>query len=516
MFTSRLSLASSIALTSLSIFIACQSRKSNGEPTMPQNISPQDVRRPAVAGSWYSNDPDELSEELRDYMAHAQNFNLPEIVGLVSPHAGYVYSGPVAAYAYRQVEGQNYDVVVVIAPSHAEGFPFASVYARGGYQTPLGVIPVDTSLARAIAANRRWVKAGDRGHRQETLGRQEHSLEIQLPFLQLALGDFKLVPIVMGDQNEEVVHELAKALAASLKGKHALLVASSDLSHYHPYDDANKIDAGVLRRVERFETDSLLHDLNGKKVEACGGGPICAVMEASRLLGADKSKVLKHANSGDVPQGDKHGVVGYMAAAFYHSAGSETKPAAKLSRGEAEPLSAQDRRILMHIARSTIEAVVQGKEPPHVEVNSPSLLEDRGAFVTIKKEGNLRGCIGYIIGIKPLYQTVREVAEWAALRDPRFDPVRPEELPFLQLEISALSAPRRITDTHEIQVGVHGIIMRRSYRQGLLLPQVAAEYGWDRQTFLEQTCRKAGLPPNAWKDEETEIEIFSAEVFGEE
>ncbi len=516
MRTNHLRLLSSIALTTLLIFGACRSQKSSGESNMPQTIPSQDIRRPAVAGSWYSDDPAELSEDLRGYMSNAQDFQLSDIVGLVSPHAGYVYSGPVAAYAYRQVEGQNYDVVVVIAPSHTEGFPFASVYARGGYQTPLGVIPVDTALAKAIAANRRWVKAGDRGHRQEGMGRQEHSLEIQLPFLQLALGDFKLIPIIMGDQNEEVVHELAKALAASLKGKRALLVASSDLSHYHPYDQANRLDAGVVRRIEEFQPDSLLGDLKADRVEACGGGPICAVMEASKLLGADEAKVLKHANSGDVPAGDKRGVVGYLAAAFYRSKSAEKLAKTELSRGEAAPLSLPDRRILMHIARSTIEAVVQGKEPPPVEVTSPALLEDRGAFVTIKKGGNLRGCIGYIIGVKPLYQTVREVAESAALRDPRFDPVRPAELPDLELEISALSVPRQIKDANEIQVGVHGIIIRRGYRQGLLLPQVATEYGWDRTTFLEHTCRKAGLPPNAWKDEETEIEIFSAEVFGEE
>lgn len=474
---------------------------------------PQDVRRPAVAGSWYSSDSLELKDQLENYLSAARDFQLPEILGLVSPHAGYVYSGPIAAYAYRQIEGRHYDIVVVVAPSHVEAFPFAAVYGRGAYQTPLGTIPVDVEVAKAIAENHARVKISDRGHRQENLSRQEHSLEMQLPFLQLALGDFKLVPIVMGDQSDSIVNDLADALAEALRGKHALLVASSDLSHFHDYNEANRLDANLNKLVEQFDPRRLLEDLHYDKVEACGGGPICAVMEACRKLGATHAKVLKHANSGDTPAGDRYRVVGYTAAAFYGN--PKTSKADKLSRGEAEPLSEQDQQTLLHIARTTIEEVVKGERATDPEVTSAALMEDRGAFVTIHKKGDLRGCIGYIIGIKPLCQTVREVAEAAALRDPRFNPVTPDELPDLELEISALSVPRRITNIEEIQVGVHGIIIRRGYRQGLLLPQVATENGWDRRTFLEYTCRKAGLPPNAWSDPETEIEIFSAEVFGE-
>ena len=481
---------------------------------MEANIPSEDVRRPAVAGSWYSDNPTELRRELEGYLAQAENYKLANIMGLVSPHAGYAYSGPVAAYAYKQLEGKRYETIVVVAPSHIEAFPFAAVYGRGGYQTPLGIIPVDVDLAKAIAENGTSVKISDRGHRQENIGRQEHSLEIQLPFLQIVLGDFKLVPIVMGDQSPEIVHQLAEAMAKSVKGKSVLLVASSDLSHFHPDDVARRLDAGIQERVEAYDYDGLLADLQSHTVEACGGGPICAVMEACKKLGATKSKVLRYATSADAPMGDSRQVVGYLAAAFYKENGEQTGK--KVSGGEAKPLSLEDKRTLMHIARTTIEHVVRGEDVPEFEVTSPDLLEDRGAFVTINSHGQLRGCIGYIIGVKPLYLTVREVAEAAALRDPRFPPVKPQELPDLELEISALSVPRTITDVNEIEVGVHGIIMRRGYNQGLLLPQVATEYGWDRQTFLEHTCRKAGLPKDAWKDEDTEIQIFSAEVFSEE
>ncbi|RJP79623.1 MAG: AmmeMemoRadiSam system protein B [Candidatus Zixiibacteriota bacterium] len=483
---------------------------------MHASISPQDVRRPAVAGSWYTDDPADLRTELEEYLAQAQDLQLEGLTGLISPHAGYVFSGPVAAWAYRQVQGRSYNVVVVVAPSHADAFPFAAVYGRGGYQTPLGLVPVDTALARAIAGDHSLVKISDRGHRQESRGRQEHSLEIQLPFLQVALGDFKLVPVIMGDQTEAVCHDLAEALAAALKGRNALLVASSDLSHFHPYDEANRLDARVARRVEDFDASGLMQDLAGNRVEACGGGPMCAVMEACRKLGATQSKVLKTANSGDVPVGGRDRVVGYLAAALYQGPAPEQTAVPRREPDETVQLSPQDRATLLQIARTTIESVVKGDAPPPFDVASPGLLEDRGAFVTIHEAGQLRGCIGYIVGIKPLYQTVCEVAASAALRDPRFEPVQPRELPHLELEISALTVPRRISNVDEIQVGVHGIIIRKGYRQGLLLPQVAAEYGWDRDTFLAQTCRKAGLPSNAWQDPDTEIEIFSAEVFGEE
>lgn len=284
---------------------------------MEANLKPEDIRHPAVAGSWYSDDPIELRRELEGYMVEAADFDLDNIIALISPHAGYVYSGPVAAYSYKLLKGKHYDVVVVIAPSHVEAFPYAAIYGRGGYDTPFGIIPVDVELANEIASKDGAVKISDHGHRQEQYGRQEHSLEIQLPFLQVVLGDFKLVPIVMGDQSPTTVHGLAKALASALKGKNALMVASSDLSHFHPYDEANRIDAGIVDSVEEYNFEQLLTDLQRNKVEACGGGPICAVMEAAKELGAGYSRVLRHANSGDVAYGDKRQVVGYLAAAFY-------------------------------------------------------------------------------------------------------------------------------------------------------------------------------------------------------
>jgi AmmeMemoRadiSam system protein A len=323
----------------------------------------------------------------------------------------------------------------------------------------------------------------------------------------------------MGDQNWELCQTLGEALGNALKGRNALIVASSDLSHFHPYREANSLDSALIKLLEAYDPEEACLQLNSRKVEACGGGPIVSAMIAGKILGADGLKVIKHANSGDVPMGSKDSVVGYLAGVIYRM--TNTKEKSKRSEENKQmdqtegTLTITEKRQLMEIAKTTVDCVVRGKKVPDFVPISDNLKQERGAFVTLKIHGELRGCIGYIIPIKPLYLTVREVAESAALRDPRFPPVSVRELPELEYEISALSPIRKIENVNEIQVGKHGIIIRRGYNQGLLLPQVATEYGWNREQFLEHTCNKAGLPFDAWKKEGTEISIFSAEVFDE-
>ncbi|HEX9912376.1 MAG TPA: AmmeMemoRadiSam system protein A, partial [candidate division Zixibacteria bacterium] len=248
-------------------------------------------------------------------------------------------------------------------------------------------------------------------------------------------------------------------------------------------------------------------------------------MIAAQELGANQSKVVKYANSGDVT-GDKSQVVGYMSAVFYSpkvkvdtkknpGKSSKTRSEKEDEKKKAESgLSNKDKALLLRIAKETIDCKVKGVKCPEYNVTSQILRENRGAFVTIKKQGMLRGCIGYIQAVKPLYQTVQEMAEAAALNDPRFSPVTKEELKDLEIEISALTPLKKITDVNQIQVGIHGILIRKGYNSGLLLPQVATENNWNRKTFLEQTCFKAGIyDKDCWKDKDTEIYIFSAEVF---
>ena len=488
--------------------LICLGSPSLAQTSKGREIGMKEIREPAVAGMFYPDKPDLLSSDVKKYLENAKKEKIEgEIIALLSPHAGYMYSGQVAAYAYKLIEGKDLDSVVMIAPSHQALFKGASLYDRGGFRTPLGVVPIDVELSKKLMERRKEIQFLPEAHVQE------HSLEVQIPFLQIVSKSFKLVPIVMEPYwSWETCQSLASAIAETVKGKKVLLVASSDLSHYHPYDHAIRLDKIVLNRIEQFDPEGLYRDLKENRCEACGGGPIISIMLAAKALGANRGKVLKYLNSGDVT-GDRSRVVGYGAAVLYKMIGGTEKMKDEKRVGVDLGLSEQDKKTLHHIARTVIENKARGKSVPEFKVESPILKENRGAFVTINKKGQLRGCIGYIEGHGPLHQTIEEMAEAAAFRDPRFGPVKDKELPELELEISVLTPLKKITDVNEIQVGKHGIYIKKGWLSGLLLPQVATEYGWDRQTFLEHTCKKAGLPSNAWKEKDTEIYIFSADIF---
>jgi hypothetical protein len=465
------------------------------------------VRPAAVAGSFYPTDPNELAKMVDGFLAKATPPPLTGVVALVAPHAGYEYAGQVAAYSYALLKGRKFDRVVVIAPSHYEAFGFSSVYDGAAYATPLGQVPVDRAFAAKLATMSKSIKLSGLGH-TPTPDKPEHALEDQLPFLQRVLGQFQLVPIVMGDQSYENCRALGLALAKLMQGTNTLIVASSDLSHYHPYDDAVKIDHKTLKAIEEWDYLSMARNFDSRVWEACGGGPIIAAMIASERLGASQAKLLKYANSGDVPAGDKTRVVGYGAVAF-------VKAPARAGSSEAPfSLSQRDKDELLKIARKSVESAVRDhKQYEYSPVGFEALAQERGAFVTLKEHGQLRGCIGYVAPVKPLSITVRDVAMFAALRDTRFRPVSAGELGALEYEISVLSPLRRVLDVKEIRVGQDGLIMKSGDTEGLLLPQVPVEEKWDRATFLEQTCYKAGLPKNCWQDADTDIFRFTAVVF---
>lgn len=464
----------------------------------------QDIRKSIIAGSWYPGNPQALRSQIQGFFkAVPEGPGLSaELVALIAPHAGYTYSGQVAAYAYKLLLTQPFGQVVVIAPSHRYPFRGASIDRKTGYETPLGVIPVDGSLARTISDLSPVFKYVPEAHAQE------HALEIQLPFLQEALGAFKIVPIIQGSQDPTTCQEMAQALAKALKGEKVLLVASSDLSHFHPYGQAKTLDQKILDRVAAFDEKGLMQDITQDQVEACGGGPIVTVMKTARLLSADRAMVLKYANSGDVT-GDRSGVVGYMAAVLFKSNPGKERPAP----GKEEGFSDEEKTFLHKLALGAIEHHLLGNPMPTRDREPVRLAEKRGAFVTLKTRGQLRGCIGHTQAIKPLSQTIIDMAQAAAFQDPRFPPLSQKELKDLSIEISALTPFRQIKDIKEIQVGKHGLFIERGFNAGLLLPQVATEYGWDSLTFLEHTCQKAGLPKDAWKDKNSKIYVFSAEIF---
>jgi hypothetical protein len=400
--------------------------------------------------------------------------------------------------------------VVVIGPSHYESFPFVSVYNGDAYATPLGNVPVDKEFAAKLTKLSPLIQLSSRGH-APAQEQGEHSVEVQLPFLQRVLGEFKLVPIVMGDQNYETERALGVALATLLKGTDTLIVASSDLSHYHSYDEATKMDGKTLRGIAQWDYLSLSLKLDSPDSgtwQPCGGAPIVAAMIAAERLGANQGRILKYANTGDVT-GDRSRVVGYGAVAMI-------KAESRAAEVKSFSLSPKERETLIRLAKKSVETAVQEKklyEPGASEF--AAFQEERGVFVTLQEKGELRGCIGFITGAKPLYLGVRDAATFAALRDSRFPPVNAWELPELEYEISVLTPFRRILDVKEIRVGRDGLLMIRDRYEGILLPQVATEQGWDRKTFLEELSLKAGLPRQAWQDEATDIFAFSALVFNE-
>jgi AmmeMemoRadiSam system protein B len=270
------------------------------------------IRRAAVAGTWYPGSAPALAAAVDRHLADAGRdvaIECAALVGLVAPHAGLMYSGPVAAYAYRLLRDRSFDVAVLVGPSHFVAFDGVSVQASGGFETPLGVAPIDEECAAALMRATPIVREHPAAHARE------HSLEMQLPFLQRLAPGAKIVPLVMGFQTAETARALGDALAAAVAPKKALLVASTDLSHYHDAATASRLDGVVIDHVSRFDADGLQATLDARPEHACGGGPMVAVMRAARQVGARDAAVLHYADSGDV-SGDKTAVVGYLAAAL--------------------------------------------------------------------------------------------------------------------------------------------------------------------------------------------------------
>jgi MEMO1 family protein len=466
------------------------------------------VRPPGVAGGFYPADPKELTAMIDDLLARASPPPITgPIVAVVAPHAGYQFSGPVAAYTYAALKGRKFSRVVVIAPSHFEAFDFTSIYDGDAYSTPLGIINVDKPFAAQLAKKSSTIRLSSHGHVPLKEG-TEHAIEVELPWLQRVLGDFELVPIIMGNQSYENSRALGVALAKLIQGGDTLIVASSDLSHYHPYDEAVKIDHKTLKAVQEWDYFSMSQNFQERIWEACGGAPIVAAMIAAERMGANRALVLKYSNSGDVT-GDRSRVVGYSAVAFVKT---EKRQAAETPFS----LGSQEKNELLALARKSVEYAVREQTVYEPAATTSELLnQERGAFVTLRKSGELRGCIGYTSALKSLHLTVRDTATLAALRDPRFPPVAASELGQLDYEISVLSPLRRAADVREIKIGQHGLLMKNGDHQGLLLPQVPIEEKWGRQEFLDATCNKAGMRARCWKDEDTDIFTFTAVVFGD-
>lgn len=268
------------------------------------------IRMPAVAGMFYPGAPDTLKKEINYLLSNYKpSKTYGNVLGIVSPHAGYKYSGATAAYAYNTIAGKSFETVVIISPSHREYFPGVSIYSGDAYRTPLGIISVNKQIRKKLIEESPAIFAGEEGHREE------HALEVQLPFLQIVLGNFDIVPVVMGDQRKKFVDDLALALSKVLD-KNILIVASSDLSHFYPKQKASELDQKIEEYINNYDYTGLVEDLEKRNCEACGGGPIAVMMRAIEMNNKPKSEVLSRTDSGDVT-GDNSEVVGYLSAVVY-------------------------------------------------------------------------------------------------------------------------------------------------------------------------------------------------------
>ncbi len=470
-----------------------------------------DIRKPAVAGLFYPSSPSQLVKKIAQLYSEVKKAPLEgPPLALVCPHAGYPYSGRIAARAFKLIDGEQYDAVVIISPSHTVFFKGASVYDGAGYETPLGVVEIDKALSKKIATIHPQVYFSNMGHASGST-RGEHALEVQLPFLQVILGKFKLVAIVMGDQEEDTINAVGETLASALKGTNTLMVASTDLSHFHSEDAARKLDSSIQRAIEQYNPELLVETLESGKGEACGGGVVASVMKACQRLGGQRAQFLEYTTSGEAT-GDFQEVVGYLSAVIVGT--RQAKETALIGASAAKQefsLADEDKKFLLKTAREAIEAALKGKK--YTPVHSEKLEVHRGVFVTLEVDNELRGCIGMIKARGPLYEAVAEMAVSAAMEDPRFPQLEPDEFPHLKISISVLSRLERVHDLSNIEVGRDGLLIKMDMHSGLLLPQVASEHGWDRTEFLEQTCLKAGLPKNSYKDSYAEIYKFTADIF---
>lgn len=482
------------------------------------------VRQPAVAGQFYPADAKTLTMMVDSFVAQAQVPALPgRLIGFQVPHAGYPFSGPTAAHAFKLLQGMDSVTVVMLGTSHHVMLDHAAVYPRGTWHTPLGNVPVDEALAKAIMAQDDFFADMPEAHAQE------HSIEVEVPFLQRVLGSFKIVPIMLLEPTYEQCERVGKAVAKVARGKRVLLLASSDLFHGYSYTEANHVDSTTFGLMAKFAPKAFHDALERGDAQACGGNAITAMMIAARELGADTAVVLATTNSNDVVGVDTGYVVGYSAVAFTGK-NPQTAPitpsgvgkesvkssgAAKSSDEDSSALTEQEQKSLLQIARTTMESNIRSGKRPEAKPLTPRLGESRGVFVTLTERGELRGCIGYVEAVKPLYQAVGDMAIAASTEDPRFPPVEAGELDKIDIEITALSPLRPLPSLDSVVVGKHGLVIRKGFRSGLLLPQVPVEQGWNREQFLCNTCLKAGLPPNAYKDKDAQLFCFTGQVFNE-
>ncbi len=464
------------------------------------------TRQAAVAGSFYPEDSIQLKNIVLEYLNNAKP-RQSDAKAVVSPHAGYVYSGQIAADAINQINpDKEYKNVFVIGISHHQAFEGASVYLSGDYEIPGAIIKVNKKIASELVGEKYFFN-------YENLHRQEHSIEVQLPFLYYHLKHkFNIVPILIGTQDITILKNIAEVLRPYFEDDKNVFVFSSDFSHYPEYEQAVENDRRTAEALISNNPQTFIDTIiaNSQKnipnlfTSACGMGDLLVLLYLTEKLQNADYQIISYKNSGDVAMKDKSRVVGYYAISVILK-----KDEFSLTKAEKEKL--------LEIARSTIESYIRKGEIPKIneEELSDNLKMHLGAFVTLTENDKLRGCIGRFMPKQPLWSVVQDMAIAAATQDSRFLPVTADELDKIHIEISVLTPLQKISSLDELQIGRDGIYIKMGIYSGTLLPQVATENGWDKLQFVEYCSQyKAGIGKDGWK--KADLFIYQAIVFEEE
>ncbi len=490
------------------------------------------VRKAQYAGSWYAADPQMLRGQLTEYLQSARksreggnptNDAAPaqdeRVLAIIAPHAGYMFSGSTAAYGYETATALKPKRIFILGPSHHAALHGIALPAAETFETPLGNLSVDTQLISHLKSYPLFSVRPD-------IHKIEHSLEMQLPWVKQTFGDVEIVPLIVGTlQDESEIRALAEILKSYVT-RDDLIVVSSDFTHFGPRYGYTPFHDHIRQKVEQLDREAFqclsqcqlseFLDFHARTQDTiCGFFP-CAVLCAMLPAGA-QGALLKYSTSQDTAAEDKDNSVSYLAIAFRGKSWPEA-PAVTHAGSDPIALTDAEKRSLVKLARETLELYVHKREVlnPTKEASiqlTPALRQCRGAFVTLytKAAGNaggrlihsdkeLRGCIGNIWPVRPLYEAVVENAVAACCRDPRFGPVAPDELHSIELEISVLTAPRRIDSYKDIVLGTDGIILSKHDRQAVFLPIVPLEFGWDLKETLSQLSLKAGLRDRDWEN----------------
>jgi AmmeMemoRadiSam system protein B/AmmeMemoRadiSam system protein A len=488
----------------LSLMSSCRSQ------TITDKIMKID-RQPAVSGSFYPADRKELIDMLEKFFNEAPNSLGLQPLAIVCPHAGYIFSGEVAAAAFKQIDrDREFKHIFIIASSHTMYFDGVSVYSQGDFITPLGKVPVDT-LALWLDKKYSFISNTPKPHEKE------HGIEVQLPFMQFWLkNSFSIIPIIIGGESQSTCQNLADALAPFFNEDN-LFVVSSDFSHYPANADAiqsdkTMADAILSNSSQKFMKAKIIDENKGTQnlvTAMCGWTSMLTLLDITESHKDIVYKKILYKNSGDSPQyGDKERVVGYNAIYVIKN---DTKV------DKSQFMLNEDEKIeLLKIARKTITEYLSSSSLHEINENNltANLLVPAGAFVTLKEKGQLRGCIGSFNPEKPLYKVVQSMAIASATEDYRFSKVNTSEVPDLEIEISVLTPLKKINSVNEIILGKHGIYIKKGGRSGTFLPQVATGTGWNLEQFLGHCAQdKAFIGWDGWKD--AEIYTYEAIVFEE-